>query len=447
MIDNPSLIGGLSPKLFLDIIDICSNLPDVQVEVRKNHDDNLWWPQYVTDWRLRMIIAGWSTRISYNMIGTYKRIVSDVFSIGYENLITMPDQELRSLIGPLGLFDTRKKYLNSMVTFLEKFDNKDEPLLIKENNELIKLIAENVNGASYKVAQCAVLYAKGYHCGVFPVDSGMKDLVGPCIGLDLPSGTIANEAMRLFFENTINKVSTELRQIVNKNGYSNLAIPNSGAPVWWAHLVLIYFKRLYCNKKKYLVCPLRMNSKTRTCTGAMCNKDSPQKGGFQRIILEGPDKSGKSTLAESLRCLGYSVMHSPYNPNHENIYKYYQNLIIQPTSPVVFDRMFISEMTYGETFRGSSRLTEEDYINLLKQLSDNGYILFYLRDDLQRLRERLLADSDNHDFILAKLEDLILSYDEHIKQAAQFITVYTVSPAQQDKKYIINYIRRVINES
>ena len=318
MPENHFLIGGVSSKLLLDVIEICCKLPDVNLEVHKNHDDNLWWPLYVTDWRLRMIFAGWSTRISYNMINTYRRVVSDVHKKGYDSLITISDQELRQLIGSLGLFDLRKKFMRSMVAFIQSFIDPQSELLLKSNDELIELIVENVNGASYKVSQCAALYAKGYYCGVFPIDSGMKDLLGPCLGLSLPSGPIANEVMRHYIENNLYRVSDELHQIAFDNGYSDLNIPKSVTPIWWAHLVLIYFKRLYCNKKKPNLCPLRANSKTNGFMGMMCDRQFPESGGFKYIILEGPDKSGKTTLAKCLNDIGYTIIHSSYNPDHKS---------------------------------------------------------------------------------------------------------------------------------
>ena len=49
------------------ILDICSEQPDVKENVIKNHDNNLWWPLDITDYRKRLLVAGLSTRISYNM--------------------------------------------------------------------------------------------------------------------------------------------------------------------------------------------------------------------------------------------------------------------------------------------------------------------------------------------------------------------------------------------
>src|ERR1017187_6986839 len=97
-------IGVLSSPKLLAVIERCASLPDVRAEVRKNHDDNLWWPRAVEDWRLRMLFAGWSTRISYNMISSYQRVVARANSLGYQALCMLSDAELQEVVGPLGLF-------------------------------------------------------------------------------------------------------------------------------------------------------------------------------------------------------------------------------------------------------------------------------------------------------------------------------------------------------
>ena len=60
--------------------------PDVRAAVEANHDDNRWWPRSVSDWRVRMAVAGWSTRVSYSMIETYSSVVAHADSLGWGGL-------------------------------------------------------------------------------------------------------------------------------------------------------------------------------------------------------------------------------------------------------------------------------------------------------------------------------------------------------------------------
>src|SRR5437763_10339888 len=94
-------------------------LPDVRREVLRNHDDNRWWPLSVTDWRLRLVLAGWSTRVSYNMISTYQMVVARANALRYEQLSELSDEDAFRLVAPIGLASARIAYLRSVSHFLE----------------------------------------------------------------------------------------------------------------------------------------------------------------------------------------------------------------------------------------------------------------------------------------------------------------------------------------
>ena len=139
--------------------------------------------------------------------------------------------------------------------------------LKKESNDvLIEKIAKNVNGASYKVAQCCVLYMRGYYCGIMPVDSGMKDIELPCIGFEKYNNAIGHDNLRKQLQLLIE--NNDLKEIIVSNGYENLNIPDYSNATWWAHLVLIYFKRHYCNKHNPKNCPLINKTKIK----CLCKK-------------------------------------------------------------------------------------------------------------------------------------------------------------------------------
>ena len=70
----------MTKEEFKNIIDICSKQEKVKIAVLNNHDNNLWWPLEVEDYRKRLLIAGLSTRISYNMINTYRSVINELNS-------------------------------------------------------------------------------------------------------------------------------------------------------------------------------------------------------------------------------------------------------------------------------------------------------------------------------------------------------------------------------
>ncbi len=152
--------NGLSPGMLYDILAVCAGQGDVREEVIRNHDDDRWWPRDVEDWRLRMVIAGWSTRVSYTMITTYQRVVRQAAYIGYENLCSLETQNytiswgLSASSQPVGSICT--PYALSSTASVETLDVLDGP-----NDLLINEMAKRVKGAGYKVAQCAVSVRQG----------------------------------------------------------------------------------------------------------------------------------------------------------------------------------------------------------------------------------------------------------------------------------------------
>ena len=49
-------------------------MPKVKEEIFKNYNNNLGWSIDIEDYRKRLLIAGLSTRIFYNMINSYRKI-------------------------------------------------------------------------------------------------------------------------------------------------------------------------------------------------------------------------------------------------------------------------------------------------------------------------------------------------------------------------------------
>ncbi|MFD0391820.1 hypothetical protein ACFQ3Z_00230 [Streptomyces nogalater] len=151
-----------------------------------NHDHNRWWPPTITDPRMRMLAAGWSTRINYRMIDTYATVLAEANKLGFDALTDLDDDQARDLIAPLGLTEARLTYLYSLADTLARWDKDGIDPAAWDAATFITAFTRDVRGASYKVAQCAALYARGYHCGIIPVDSGMVTKLAPALGFTLP---------------------------------------------------------------------------------------------------------------------------------------------------------------------------------------------------------------------------------------------------------------------
>jgi hypothetical protein len=225
-------------------------LPEVRAAVEANHDDNRWWPTSIADPRIRMVVAGWSTRISYSVVDTYARVVAEANAIGFEELVALDDGELTRLVRSLGLPVARIGYFRSLTGFIAR---EQDNILDSDPDSIIHRFAAQVHHASFKIAQCAVLYARGYHCGIIPVDSGMVTRLGPALGVSLPRSPMAHETLRTLLQSCVTDRCRDYRGLIEQNGYQ-ISIPAVAEPTWWMHLVLIYFKRLHLNRPGKRLC-------------------------------------------------------------------------------------------------------------------------------------------------------------------------------------------------
>lgn len=67
-----------------------------------------------------------------------------------------------------------------------------------------------------------------------------SDIIGMVIG-NKEAKILSTHLRKLTAENDFSK-------LVLENGYEDLKIPDIRHPTWLIHLVLIYFKRFYCDK-------------------------------------------------------------------------------------------------------------------------------------------------------------------------------------------------------
>ncbi len=119
------------------------------------------------------------------------------------------------------------------------------------------------------------------------------------------------------------------------------------------------------------------------------------------IILEGCDGVGKTTLANLLIHRGYKSLHFNYDP-HLSIKEKYQRILSKDYGDnIVLDRSFISEMVYGPLKRGYSRLSDQDFSELLQLLNKRGGRVVLLdatpETIYNRIQKRGDADDKNMD--------------------------------------------------
>lgn len=157
---------------------------------------------------------------------------------------------------------------------------------------------------------------------------------------------------------------------------------------------------------------------------------------MSRLIIEGVDGTGKSTLAKRFVELDYKLIHCRYRPHRSGIMGYYRDLLSSNRGKVVFDRSFISEAVYGPVLRGSSRIKEADFISLCEEyFRENDSMVIYVVEELDTIRRRLSPDVDGeHSAVLRNLPQLFRAYDEAMRIISKIGPVFEISPSRMTSK-------------
>jgi len=420
---EPSSIS-VSPDRFGTFLSVACSEPKVAEWVRKGHDDSLWWPLSIRDQRTRMLVAGLSTRISYRMVGTYREVVDSLGEMSWAEIAGMSPSEFRGRVKKLGLVDARERYWRSLVEFVAGSASGDVVYPDLSNDVLVHRIASEVQGSSYKVAQCCVLYARGYYSGVIPVDSGMKDLLLPCMGFPSKSNAFGHEQLRQQLESLTRIV--DVRSIAERHGYGDLDLPRDTALTWWTHLVLIYFKRFFCNERSWESCPLRAAG-----AGCACRRSGAELGGVRTVIVEGADGCGKTELSKELAKWGYRTRHIGYDPQNgasELVDLYGQFFDESDARRQTLDRSFLSEVAYGTTLRDGGRLSPQQITALLERAHDAASVVIYLSAPLQTCLER--RTGSDAAMLREHHEVLLDAYERVLSSASQFVPVLRFDTSQ-----------------
>jgi hypothetical protein len=376
---NKDTTHVMSDNFMRAVVREISHLESLSLEVQSNYAENRWWPTTITDIRLRLLLAGWTTRLSYRSIKHYQAVVARVRDVGFDTICKMPDSGIVELTKTIGLPNARLAYLRSLASFI----NTHGVIYCQSSNidEFIETFARSVDSASFKVGQCAALYARGYHCGIIPVDSGMCDMLAPIVPVPYPHNGIGHEIVRKRLEEFTRDNDCFMKEQSRLHKW--LSVPNTPA-TWWLHLLLIYYKRLYWN----------LGRSNLFCRGgkyediAIRSAILPDLERYPFVIIEGVDGVGKTTLSNVLVSHKYLYKHSSYNKGSDSLSDHYETLITNATMPTVFDRFFLSEYVYGKVFREKSRVSFSELDRLCSIMRKRGFVLFLVTAPIETILQR-----------------------------------------------------------
>lgn len=111
------------------------------------------------------------------------------------------------------------------------------------------------------------------------------------------------------------------------------------------------------------------------------------------VILEGPDATGKSTLAEKLKKkYGMKIINSTSKTRNDLAYHID---LLDYQSNTVFDRFHVGEMVYPDVYGREGKLSDQDFLKITTRITENNdlFIVFYA-SDISVLKERLIKRNE-----------------------------------------------------
>ncbi len=141
-------------------------------------------------------------------------------------------------------------------------------------------------------------------------------------------------------------------------------------------------------------------------------------------ILEGPDGSGKTSLAKKLQQAhpGAPILHFGAPANEEEAYAYWQTYMraIKDNAHlpvVIIDRCWYSDMVYGPVMRGKSEMSGENAENLeLAIIALGGGIVLYCTGKPEMLWKRCKERGEAYIKTYDTLKQLHAKYEEVMQQ-------------------------------
>ena len=150
------------------------------------------------------------------------------------------------------------------------------------------------------------------------------------------------------------------------------------------------------------------------------------------IIIEGLDGTGKTTLANDLLNKNYILINN--NLTSESHYDKYVNIIKTSDINSVSDRSFISEMVYGKVLSGTTKLSEEEFINLVKLYSEYETKIIYLYASKKILLERRKDDFKDSKVIFHLYQELMDEFERRLDCISAYIDVFSINTGEKNCK-------------
>jgi len=157
---------------------------------------------------------------------------------------------------------------------------------------------------------------------------------------------------------------------------------------------------------------------------------------IRKIIIEGPDCSGKSTVVERIKNKLRWDSKSLHHLEGDQFSRYLTEYAL--ADKVVFDRSHFSEMVYGALWRGGSPFTDlEEHV--LEFLAQKDAIIIFACPSVELLEERYQARSFEQQI---KLKELKKARDLFIEKMCEIGALIYGSESYEELDKLIGEVEK-----
>ena len=159
-----------------------------------------------------------------------------------------------------------------------------------------------------------------------------------------------------------------------------------------------------------------------------------------KVIIEGGDGTGKSTLIRNLlgKLENMNTLHLSYRDGTS--YEFYNNLL--DINRIIFDRHFLSEIVYAAVFGRKCNLSQEEIDALFDKCKKQNIKILILDTSFETIKKRLAIRGEDEE---AVLRNTAYIKTEFLKLAAKY-DILVIDTQNVDLDSIVEYIEGEQNE-